>query len=203
MAVMYCANDLGSIIFSSANNMLGTVYITAHTTARRIILMMMQPLATIASAFATFVGQNYGAGKFQRIKNTTKKVLELEIGWGLFSFFLITLVGEFFVRFMTGSDDAVLLRNAVFSIRFQHAFYPALGVLLCIRICLQAMGEKRCPVIASTMEMLMKILFAIVVIPRIGFVGTVITEPIIWVICSVYILFMYRKNRDRLYKMEE
>ena len=200
MALMYCANDLGSIIFTGANNMLGTVYITAHTTARRIILIMMQPLATIASAYATFVGQNYGARQFSRIKDTTKKVLALEVGWGVFSFVFIYIMGEMIVRLITGSSDIDVISNAVFSIRLQHAFYPPLGILLCIRICLQAMGEKISPVMASMMELSMKIVFAIFLIPRIGFLGTVITEPIIWVICGVYILFVYVRKRNYLFE---
>lgn len=199
MALMYCANDLGSIIFSGANNLLGTVYITAHTTARRIILIMMQPLATIASAYATFVGQNYGAGEYERIRSTTKKVLGLEIGWGAFSFVLIFLVGEIIVRLITGSNDMAVIENAVFSIRLQHAFYPSLGILLCIRVCLQAMGEKVYPVTASIMELSMKILFAIFLIPRIGFVGTVITEPVIWLICGAYILIIYVNKKEKLF----
>lgn len=202
MALMYCANDFGSIIFSGANNMLGTMYITAHTTARRIILIMMQPLATIASAYATFAGQNYGAGEYKRIKETTRKVLFMEVAWGVFSFVFIFFAGEHIVRLITGTSDRELIQNAVFSIRFQHAFYPALGILLCMRICLQAMGEKKSPVFASTMELTMKILFAVLVIPRIGFIGTVITEPIIWVICGIYILLVYVRKRNGLFGME-
>lgn len=198
MALMYCANDLGTIIFTGANNLLGTMYITAHTTARRIILIMMQPLGTIAQAYATFVGQNYGARAYDRIKNTTKKVLLLEIGWAIAAFLLIFVFGEGIVRLITGTNDVQVIENAVFSIRFQHAFYAPLGVLLCIRVCLQAMGEKVYPVTASGIEMGLKIVFAYFLIPKIGFLGTVITEPIIWIICGIYILVIYLWKKKAL-----
>ena len=61
------------------------------------------------------------------------------------------------------------------------------------------MGEKIYPVTASIIELSLKILFAIFLIPRIGFVGTVITEPVIWLICGAYILIMYMSKKEKLF----
>ena len=74
MALMYCVVDLGSVIFQRANNHLGETIISAHTASRRIIGIMMQPLATISTAFSTFVGQNWGARKPERIRTALRQV---------------------------------------------------------------------------------------------------------------------------------
>ena len=83
MGLMYCVVDLGTVIFQRANNGLGEIYIASWTSARRLISIAMQPLGTIATAFSTFVGQNWGAGKLERIRSSLKKVLLMEVGWSL------------------------------------------------------------------------------------------------------------------------
>ena len=61
MALMSCLVDMGSVIFSRANNLLGQTYIAAHAASRKILMMMIQPQVTISLANSTFVGQNWGA----------------------------------------------------------------------------------------------------------------------------------------------
>ena len=89
MAAMYCVVALGSVIFQRANNHLGEKIISAHTASRRIIEILMQPLSTIAAASSTFVGQNWGAKKTDRIRKALKQVLALEIGCALFGCMLV------------------------------------------------------------------------------------------------------------------
>ena len=86
------------------------------------------------------------------------------------------------------------------------------------RIVLKISGEGFCPahergivmdsvnrlasqiaeVAASGIEMGLKIVFAYFLIPKIGFLGTVITEPIIWIICGIYILVIYLWKKKAL-----
>lgn len=79
MALMYCVVDMGSVIFQRANNHLGETIISAHTASRRIIGIMMQPLATISTASSTFVGQNWGARKPERIRTALRQVTVMEL----------------------------------------------------------------------------------------------------------------------------
>lgn len=66
--------DIGSVVYQRAINELGEMLIVAHTAARKLIGIMMMPLASIATAFSTFTSQNWGAGKTERIRQTLKKV---------------------------------------------------------------------------------------------------------------------------------
>ncbi len=68
MGLMLSVFAIGSIILQKGINQLGKEIITAHTASRRIYEMLMMPLSTIATANSTFVGQNFGAKQFERIK---------------------------------------------------------------------------------------------------------------------------------------
>lgn len=203
MALMLCVVDFGSVIFQRANNALNEVIISAHTASRRIIGIMMQPLATIATASSTFVGQNWGAKKTKRIHTALKKVMGMEIAWALFSCALVFTFGEVLVRFTTGTSDGGIVDNAVMSLRWHLAFFPVLGCLLALRTAMQAMGKKNAPIISSCLELGMKLLSASFLIPRLGFFGTSITEPITWTIMLLFLSASYFATRKELFEIEK
>lgn len=198
MAMMSCLVDCGSVIFSRANNLLGETYIAAHAAARKLLIMMIQPQATISVANSTFVGHNWGAKKFDRIRTTLKKVLLLEIGWSAVAMAVIYLFGGSLIRFTTGTGDPQMVQNAVLSLRIHFATFPFLGVLFAMRNALQAMGYKLVPVCSSCIELCMKALSAGWLIPRIGFLGTCVTEPITWVIMAVFLVIFYLSRRNEI-----
>lgn len=191
MAAMYCVVDLGSVIYQRAINALGIRagdhIITAHTSARRIISIFMMPLGSIATAYSTFVGQNWGAGKTRRLRQTLMQVLGMETGWGLFSCAVVFAAGGTLVHLLTSTTDEAVLENAVLSLRFHLACYPALGVLLALRTALQAIGNKMVPVLSSGVELGVKLLAGAWLIPKSGYIAACLTEPVIWVACAAFL----------------
>ena len=200
MAMMSCLISCGSVIFSRANNLLGESYIAAYAASRKIYDMMIQPLATIAVANSTFVGQNWGAKKFDRIRTTLRKVLLLEVLWSFFAMAVIYLFGAQLVRFATGTGDPAMVQNAVLSLRIHFAALPFLGIIFVMRNALQSMGYKVVPISSSCIELVMKFLSASLLIPLVGFVGTCLTEPIIWVIMAAFLMAFYISNRKNIYQ---
>jgi len=203
MALMSSLVDGGSVIFQRANNVLGETYITAYTASRRILIIMLQPQATIAVAASTFVGQNWGARKADRIRTGLRQSLLLELGWSLFGTVLIWSLGGLLIRFTTGTSNPEIIEKAVQSLRIHFAMFPFLGVLFCIRNVLQAMGQKLVPVLSSAIELSMKILSASVLIPTFGFLGTCVTEPVTWVLMVIFLASVFLSNRKQLFSSLE
>lgn len=192
MAVMLCVVDLGSVLYQRAINGLGDTLIVAHTAARKIIGILMMPLASIATTNSTFVSQNFGAGQYRRIESSIKKVLGMEVLWGVLSCIFVYLFGGLAVRFLTNTKDTEVIGNAVLSIRIHFACYPALGILLALRTSLQAMGSKFVPVISSGFELAGKLVAGFILIPAFGYIWVCLTEPIIWVVCMVFLIVVFR-----------
>lgn len=202
MALMYCVVDLGSVIFQRANNHLGQTVISAHTAARRLIGIMMQPLATISTASSTFIGQNWGAKKTARIRTALRQVIGMEIAWSLVGCTLIYAFGGALVQLTTGTSDSEVVRNAVMSLRWHLSFFPALGCLLVFRTAMQAMGKKTAPILSSCIELGMKLLSAVFLVPRLGFLGTCITEPVTWALMLLFLVIAYLAARKQLYQTQ-
>lgn len=191
MALMLCVVDLGSVLYQRAVNGLGDTLIVAHTAARKIIGILMMPLSSIATANSTFVSQNFGARKYGRIEKSIRKVMGMEVLWGVFSCTLVYVFGSHAVRFLTNTKDAEVIVNAVLSIRIHFICYPALGVLLALRTSLQAMGSKVVPVILSGFELAGKVAAGFILIPAFGYIWVCLTEPIIWVVCMLFLIAVF------------
>ena len=203
MAFMYSVVNLGSVFFQGANNKLaetlGEGIITAHTAARRLIGIMMTPIGTITGAAATFIGQNFGAKNMKRVREGLRDELYLVIGWSVIACGIIYAFGNPLVRLTTGTNDADILQNAVMSLRIHLPFYVPLAVLLALRTMMQAVNIKTPTVVSSSIELGMKILAAIWLIPKLGFLGTCVTEPITWVLCAIFLIIVYIARRRKLY----
>lgn len=191
MGFMLSVVQIGSIIQQSAINMLGEAAITAHTASRRIALMMVQPFLSLSTAVSVFTGQNLGAGKYERIRSALQKIITLSAGWGVISCILIFLSGDSLVKYITGTKNGQVIALADTCLRVYFFFYPILGILLCLRSALQALGQKLVPIISSGVELLLKMLAAYWLIPQIGFAGILCTEPAIWVLCTGILAVTY------------
>ena len=87
---------------------------------------------------------------------------------------------RFLVRLISGSSEPIVLDNAVRLLHFVAPFYFVLGLLNISRISLQAIGQKILPIMSSVIELIGKIVFVAVFIPRYGYSAVIVCEPIIW-----------------------
>ena len=110
---------------------------------------------------------------------------------GLFSCLIIYLAGRAVILFVTGTHSEEIMDNAVMSLRIHFPFFPVLGVLLAMRVSMQSMGQKTAPVISSVIELLMKMIAVLWMIPSFGFVGVCVIEPFTWVIMTAFLIIVY------------
>ncbi len=67
MGFMSCIVNIGTVILQRAINGLGTDIVTAHTAARKIFDILMFMLYIVGNAVTTYVSQNMGAGRYDRV----------------------------------------------------------------------------------------------------------------------------------------
>lgn len=115
----------------------------------------------------------------------------MEVAWGLFSCLLIWFTGSKAVQLLTSASDTLIIEKAVLSLRMHFCCYPALGVLLAMRTTMQAVGLKIIPVVSSSFELIIKLLCGFVLIPKFGFICVCLAEPVIWVVCMIFLLISW------------
>ena len=66
--LQFSITAIGSMVMQSANNGLGSTYVSAFTAAMKIKQFTMCPFDAIATSASVFCSQNLGAGQSDRIK---------------------------------------------------------------------------------------------------------------------------------------
>ena len=191
MGFMSSIVSIGTVILQTAVNGMGVTIIAAQTTGRRIMFFLMMPMSSLATALTTFVSQNFGAGNKSRIKSAVKYANIINTIWGIISVVFVYTLSISFIRFISGSYDKELIANAKLYIAMAAPFFWALGILFNLRNALQGMDRKIEPLISSCIELICKIAFVLFVIPRVGYAGVALTEPIIWVVMVLQLAYSF------------
>lgn len=193
MGLMYSIFNIGTLILQRGINGLGTQTITAHLAARKIDEVCMMLITTLSTANATFVGQNFGAGNIKRVRDGIHKTCLIAFACTTIVLIVIMFYADILVKFMTGTQDTFVIETASAYLKINLPFFYSLVILQTLRTSLQGMGDKITPVISSVLELLLKMVASFMLIPLLGYMGACIIEPIIWVICMLWLLYSYRR----------
>ena len=101
--------SLSTIIVQNLTNSLGTAMIAANVAVMRVDGFAMMPNFTFGTAATTFVGQNIGARKLDRIRKGTKDLLMLALGTACVLVACILLFGYQLIGLFTTTPDVIAL----------------------------------------------------------------------------------------------
>ena len=191
MGLMSSIVSAGSVILQYGINGLGTLVIAGHTAARKLFTFTDMPVIAMATAGSTFVSQNRGADKPDRIRKGMKQIWMFAFGTAIVMTVLMSLFSGVLVRLVSGSSAPVVLENGARYLVWNAPFYSVLGVLLATRYALQSLGQKVLPLISSGIELVGKILFMLFFIPRFGYNAVILCEPVIWCFMCAQLLWSY------------
>lgn len=198
MAMMLVLTNVGSVILQGSINSFGTATITGHTAARKFHDLCMLPLGTICTSSATFVSQNYGAKKKERIHQGIKASIFLGTVWSILVLIIVLICGFKLIHALTGSNDMAVINTSMKYLYWNVPFYAVLNILLIMRNSLQALGNKILPVAASMVELIGKFAGAFWLSKIIGYFGICLTEPITWAICVLIVLGGFVKEMKKI-----
>lgn len=198
MGLMSAIYNLGSVALQSSINALGSVYITAQTAARRMAEMYFIPGGALGIGVATFSSQNLGAGRRSRIGQSVRAALKIYFVWWLFVLAFTFLLGEPVLRLITGSSDARIISNAMLYLKISVPIIPPMAVLVILRNMLQGIRHTVEPLLASALELIGKVIFAVCLVPVWGYRAVCFCEPTTWIICFVFILLAVWRCRSDL-----
>lgn len=199
MGLMSCIVNIGTVVLQGAINGLGTAIVAAHTAARRIFDILTVTLFSIGIAMTTYVSQNMGAGKPERVKQGVKQAIIMVTVITTVLIIICFAFAEPVFRWLTSSDDSQIIEPAVMYSHISIIFFYVLGPLFVLRCSLQGMGRKVIPVCSSVLEMVIKILSAQFLVPVFAYTGVAFTEPISWVAMTILLASAYLTGQPEKY----
>ena len=191
MGLMNCIVSIGTVVLQGAINGLGTKIVAAHTAGRRVFDILMIMIYTVGFAMTTYVSQNVGAGRMDRVKSGVRQAMVIVTVITTVIIGVCFLFGRYIVRWIASTDDPEILKAAVMYIEVGVVFFYVLGPLFVLRCSLQGMGRKIIPVSSSILEMVLKFASVLFLVPRLGYFGVALTEPISWIAMTIMLAAAY------------
>lgn len=194
MGLMSSLVNFGSLVLQSGINQLGTDIIVAHTAARKVFEIWGLPVSVLGSSMATYCGQNYGAGRYDRIRQGMKSVLILGAVWDGIVFILAHTVSPWLIRFITSSDNGEIIYWGTTYLRVDMSFLIVTMFIVILRNCMQGFGDYKTPILSSFIELVGKLVFTFVFVRMFGYWGIIWTEPVIWFLMVIPLAVMTLRN---------
>lgn len=194
MGLMSSLVNFGTLILQSGINQLGTEIIVAHTAARKVCEIWGLPVSVLGSSMATYCGQNYGAGRYDRIRQGMKSVLILGAAWDGVVLILAHTVSPYLIRFITSSDNGEIVYWGTTYLRVDMSFLIVTMFIVILRNCMQGFGDYKTPILSSFIELVGKLVFTFVFVRMFGYWGIIWTEPVIWFLMVIPLAVMTLRN---------
>ena len=191
MGLMSSIVSAGSVVLQYGINGLGTLTIAGHTAARKLFSFTSMPLISMANAGSTFVSQNRGAAQPERVRKGMRTMYLCSVVIMAAEVVLMQLFARQLVQLISGSTAPLVLENGARYLMWNAPFYAVLGVLLCTRYALQSLGQKVLPLFSSVIELVGKVIFVLVFIPKFQYNAVILCEPIIWFFMTAYLVAVY------------
>ena len=194
MGMMSSLVNFGTVVLQSGINQLGTSIIVAHTAARKVFEIWNLPISVMGSAMATYCGQNYGAGKYGRIREGIKGALGLGAVWAVVVFIMAHTISPYLIRFITSSDSSEIIYCLRKYLEYDMSFIILCVGIVVLRNSMQGFGDYKTPVFSSFIELMGKVVFTFTFVRFFGYWGIIWTEPVIWVLMVIPLIIQTWRN---------
>jgi Na+-driven multidrug efflux pump len=200
MGLMSSLVNFGTLVLQSGINQLGTNIIVAHTAARKVFEIWNLPVSVLGSSMATYCGQNYGAGKYDRIWKGMKAALMLGGVWDILVIIMAHTISPYLISFIASSDNAEIIYWGSTYLKFDMSFLLVCLFIVVLRNSMQGFGDYKTPIFSSFIELVGKLVFTFVFVRLFGYWGIIWTEPVIWILMVIPLIVMTVKKKKTNFK---
>lgn len=191
MALQFSITAIGTMILQSAINAIGSSAVAAFTAACKVEQLTTQPLDTLGTTMATYTAQNYGARRFDRIREGVRKCVLISCCFAIAGAGIILLIGKPALYLFVSSEETEVIGYALQYLHTVIVFYIPLGMIFLFRNALQGLGHGFIPMSAGAFELAGRSVMAFFFAERLGFLAVCLAEPTAWLLADIPLILYY------------
>ena len=188
MGLQFSITAIGSMVMQSANNGLGSIYVSGFTAGMRLKQFFMCPFDAMATSVSVFCSQNLGARKPDRMRSGLYKGMIMGTIYGLIAGVILILGGRTMSLLFVSADSTAVLDASAKYVGSLGLFYWALGPLNVCRMATQGIGYAGRAVISGVMEMVARSVVSLTLVPVFGYTAVCFTDQTAWIAACLYIV---------------
>ena len=192
--------NLGILMVQGLVNSFGTVVMAAFAAAVKIDAFAYMPVQEFGNAFSTFVAQNFGARKRQRIRRGIRQALLITCLFSLAVSLLIFLFAEPLMLIFVKPDEVEILRIGAQYLRIEGAFYALIGILFLLYGYYRSVRMPGMSVVLTVLSLGTRVALSYILasLPAVGVTGIWWSIPIGWFIADLVGIVYYKLSATRV-----
>ena len=198
MGFEYSVSAIGAVIMQDAINLLGSTAVAAQTAGEKIRQMFTLPMESVGMAMATYVGQNHGAHRTDRIQQGIKDGCTIQLTYCVAAWVVIFFVKPYAVGLVLGDAEPAVTAGAIQYLAIMSLLFCFHGLLMIFRNTLQGLGYSVQAIISGVGELIGRSLGGLLAVKTgLGYVGICLSNPFAWGLAMLYCIFMVRRVLKR------
>ena len=188
-SLMYSASN---IVIQAAINSFGTDAVAAWTAYGKMDVIFWMSINAMALAITTFAGQNYGAGKYDRLKKGVWVSVWMSAGFtAILSAVMVVFARPILLIF---TPDPEVLQIGVDMVRFLAPCYITYILVELLPGAIRGAGRAMAPMLISVFGVcVLRLIWLFTVVPAFHTIVTVeASYPITWTVTSVAMFLYFR-----------
>ncbi|MCM1175886.1 MAG: MATE family efflux transporter [Blautia sp.] len=193
--------NFGILLVQGLVNSFGPVVMAAFAAAVKIDSFAYAPVQDFGNAFSTYVAQNYGAGKVERIRRGMKDAVLGALVFCLFITVIVVGFAEPLMGLFIDRRSVETIAAGVGYLRIEGTFYFGIGLLFLFYGYYRAIHKPGISVILTVVSLGTRVLlaYALSAVPSIGVKGIWMAVPIGWVLADLTGACYYRICRKNIH----
>lgn len=174
--------NFGILMVQGLVNSFGAVVMAAFAAAVKIDSFAYMPVQDFGNAFSTFIAQNYGAGRHDRVEKGIKSAVTASVLFCLVISFIVCVFARELMLVFVQPQEAEILAVGVQYLRIEGTFYCGIGCLFLLYGLYCAVRKPEMSVVLTIISLGTRVVLAYILsaIPGIGVVGIWVSVPIGW-----------------------
>ena len=197
MALQFSITAIGTIIVQGAVNVYGEIYMAGFSAAGKLQNIIATVFSAFGATIATYVGQNRGAGKMDRVRQGVRTTQMMIIVYSVFAMAVVLLLGRYMMWIFVSPSETEVIDVAVLYFRTVFWCYPFLGSIFLYRNTLQGLGYGLVPMLGGVFELVARAGIVLLVAGRTSFVGVCLSDPAAWLSALIplvpYYIYIMKK----------
>lgn len=191
--------NFGILLVQGLVNSFGATVMAAFTIAVKIDSLAYMPAQDFGNAFSTFIGQNFGAKKPDRIIQGIQSAFIISFLFCLIISCIIFIFAPQLMTIFVDNSETKIIQIGVDYLRIEGSFYFGIGILFLLYGFYRAINFPMMSVILTIISLGTRVGLAyyLATIPEIGVLGIWWSIPIGWILADIFGIFYYKYHRSK------
>ncbi len=183
--------SVGNVFIQGLINSFGAAVVAGFAAAMKLNTFTITTLVTLSNGISSYTAQNIGAHNTDRVKKGFGSGLKIALLVALPFFIAFFFFPKYMMMIFVSHDNTDVITAGVQFLKIVSPFYFLATVKIIVDGILRGSGAMLSFMVSTFTDLILRVIFAFILTPRIGQLGIWWSWPIGWIVASLASLTLY------------